>query len=148
MTGQNTVRAALAAVEAADAAPSLVDLPGLLLPELMTAFGVDSALWTELDRKTGSPPSRVVAYPEPLLDHEAARALEQHAPGFPLTRHTRPGGDGRPVRRSDLQSMRDFRNSGMYADVAQKINVDQVLATALATGVGLARLYRPEQSRC
>jgi DNA-binding NarL/FixJ family response regulator len=137
MTGRSTVRAALATVEAADAAASLADLPGLLLPELMTAFGVDSALWTELDKTAGSLPSRVVAYPEPLLNHEAARALEQHAPGFPLTRHTRPGGDGRPVRRSDLQSMRDFRNSAMYADVAQKINVDQVLATALATGVGL-----------
>jgi DNA-binding NarL/FixJ family response regulator len=137
MTGRSTVRAALATVEAADAAASLADLPGLLLPELMTAFGVDSALWTELDETAGSPPSRVVAYPEPLLNHEAARALEQHAPGFPLTRHTRPGGDGRPVRRSDLQSMRDFRNSGMYADVARKINVDQVLATALATDVGL-----------
>jgi DNA-binding CsgD family transcriptional regulator len=103
----------------------------------MTAFGVDSALWTELDETAGSQPSRVIAYPEPLLDHAAVIALEQHAPGFPLTRHTRPGGDGRPVRRSDLQSTRDYRNSGMYADVAQKIGVDQVLATALATGVGV-----------
>lgn len=137
MMGRSTVRAALATVEAADAAASLADLPRLLLPELMTAFGADSALWTELDRTAGSLPSRVVANPEPLLNHEAATALEQHAPDFPLTRHTRPGGDGRPVRRSDLQSMRDFRNSGMYADVAQKINVDQVLATALTTGVGL-----------
>ena len=46
MTSRNTVRAALATVEAADAAASLADLPGLLLPELMTAFGVHSALWT------------------------------------------------------------------------------------------------------
>jgi DNA-binding CsgD family transcriptional regulator len=137
MAARSTVRAALATVEAADAAASLADLPGLLLPELKTAFGADSVLWTELDETEGSLPSRVVAYPQPLLDHEAATALEQHAPGFPLTRHTRPGGDGRPVRRSDLQCTRDFRNSGMYADVAQKIGVEQVLATALATGVGL-----------
>jgi hypothetical protein len=98
MAGRSTVRAALATVEAADAAASLVDLPGLLRPEPMTAFGADSAQWTELDKTAGPLPSRVVAYPEPLLDHEAARALEQHAPGFPLTRHTRPGGDSRPVR--------------------------------------------------
>lgn len=136
MTARSTVRAALATVEAADIAASLAALPGLLLPELMTAFGADSVLWSELDETTGSLPSRVVGYPEPL-DHEAAAALEQHAAGFPLTRHTRPGGDGRPVRRSDLQSMREFRNSGMYADVAQKIGVDQMLATAFRTGDGL-----------
>ena len=57
MTGRSTVRAALATVEAADAAASLADLPGLLLPELMTAFGVDSALWTELEETAGSLPS-------------------------------------------------------------------------------------------
>lgn len=136
MTGRRTVRAALGTVEAADAAVSLADLPGLLLPELMTAFGADSVMWTELDETAGSLPSRVVTYPEPLLDDEAATAFELHAPGFPLTRHTRPGGDGKPVRRSGLQNMRDFRNSGMYADVARKIGADQVLATALATVLG------------
>jgi hypothetical protein len=53
MAGRSTVRAALATVEAADAAASLVDLPGLLRPEPMTAFGADSALWTELDKTAG-----------------------------------------------------------------------------------------------
>ena len=137
MATASTVRAALAAVEAADAATSLTELPGLLLPPLAHLFGADSALWTELDltpgrnQTAGLSPSRVVGYPEPLLTQETALALEQHAPDSPLTRHTRPGGDGRPIRRSDLQSMRSFRGSGMYADVAQKIGVDQVLATAL-----------------
>ena len=102
----------------------------------MPSFGAESVLWTELDETAGSP-SRVVIYPEPLLDQEVTAALEQHAPGFALTRHTRPGGDGRPVRRSDLQSMRSFRGSGMYADVAHKLGVDQMLATALTPGGGL-----------
>ena len=137
MASRSKVRAALASVEAADVAACLADLPGLLLPELMSSFGAESVLWTELDETAGSPPSRVVIYPEPLLDQEVTAALEQHAPGFALTRHTRPGGDGRPVRRSDLQSMQSFRGSGMYADVAHKLGVDQMLATALTPGGGL-----------
>jgi DNA-binding CsgD family transcriptional regulator len=140
MAAASTVRAALATVEAADAAATLTQLPGLLLPALVDLVGADSALWTELDvtpglgRAAGALPGRVVAYPEPLLTKETALALEQHARDFPLTCHTRPGGDGRPIRRSDLQSMRSFRGSGMYADVAQKIGVDQMLATALMPG--------------
>lgn len=140
MAAASTVRAALATVEAADAAASLTQLPGLVLPELMDLVGADSALWTELDVTPGPGPTavpvpgRVVCYPEPLLTEKTALALERHAGDFPLTRHTRPGGDGRPIRRSDLQSMRSFRGSGMYADVARKIGVDQMLATALKPG--------------
>jgi DNA-binding NarL/FixJ family response regulator len=131
MATASTVRAALAAVEAADAAASLADLPGLLLPALVNLVGADSALWSELDQPAGSPPRLVVGYPGPLLDEQAAAALEQHAQDFPLTRHTRPGGGGRPIRRSDLQSMRSFRSSGMYADVAAKVGIDEMLAMAL-----------------
>jgi DNA-binding CsgD family transcriptional regulator len=140
MATASTVRAALATVEAADAAASLAQLPGVLLPALVSLVGADSALWTELDlapgpdEATGSLPGRIVGYPEPLLTEETALALERHARDFPLTCHTRPGGDGRPIRRSDLQSMRSFRDSGIYADVAQPIGVDQMLATALKPG--------------
>jgi DNA-binding NarL/FixJ family response regulator len=140
MATASTVRAVLARVEAADAAVSLTEFPGLLLPALVDLVSADSALWTGLQVTPGlgqTPcplPGRVVGYPEPLLAEETALALEQHARDFPLTRHTRPGGDGRPIRRSDLQSMRSFRRSGMYADVAQKIGVDQMLATALKPG--------------
>lgn len=140
MATASTVRVALATVEAADAAASLTELPGLLIPALVDLVGADSALWTELDvtpgrdQTPGPLPGRVVGYPEPLLTEDTALALEQHARDFPLTCHTRPGGDGRPIRRSDLQSMRSFRSSGMYADVAQKIGVDQMLATALKPG--------------
>jgi len=140
MATATTVRAALAAVEAADAAASLTDLPGLLLPALVDLFGADSALWTELDVTAGPDqaasllPAVIADYPGPLLDEQAATALEKHARDFPLTRHTRPGGDGRPIRRSDLQSMRSYRSSGMYADVVQKIGIDEMLAVALAPG--------------
>jgi DNA-binding NarL/FixJ family response regulator len=140
MATAGTVRAVLATVEAADAAATLSQLPELLLPALVNLVGADSALWTELDvthrpgQAAGPLPGRLVGYPEPLLTEETALALEQHAPDFPLTRHTRPGGDGRAIRRSDLQSTRSFRDSGMYADVAQKIGVDQVLAAALKPG--------------
>jgi DNA-binding CsgD family transcriptional regulator len=140
MATASTVRAALATVEAADAAASLAQLPGVLLPALVSLVGADSALWTELDlapgpgEATGWLPGRIVGYPEPLLTEETALALERHARDFPLTCHTRPGGDGRPIRRSDLQSMRSFRDSGIYADVAQPIGVDQMLATALKPG--------------
>ena len=140
MATASTARAALATVEAADAAASLAQLPGLLLPALVNLVGADSALWTELDltpgpgQAAGSLPGRIVGYPEPLLTEETALALERHARDFPLTCHTRPGGDGRPIRRSDLQSMRSFRDSGIYADVAQQIGVDQMLATALKPG--------------
>jgi DNA-binding CsgD family transcriptional regulator len=112
----------------------------MLLPALVNLVGADSALWTELDltpgpgQAAGSLPGRIVGYPEPLLTEETALALERHARDFPLICHTRPGGDGRPIRRSDLQSMRSFRDSGIYADVGQPIGVDQMLATALKPG--------------
>jgi DNA-binding CsgD family transcriptional regulator len=140
MATASTVRAALATVEAADTAASLAELPGVLLPALADLFGADSALWTELDltpralQAAGPLPGRIVGYPEPLLTEETALALERHARDFPLTCHTRPGGDGRPIRRSDLQSMRSFRGSGIYADVVRPIGVDQMLATALKPG--------------
>lgn len=140
MATANTARAALATVEAADAAASLADLPGLVLPALVDLFSADSALWTELDTTTwpddraSQPPGLMVSYPGSLLDERAATAVERHARDFPLTRHTRPGGDGRPIRRSDLQSKRGYVSSGMYADVARKIGVDEMLATSLAPG--------------
>jgi DNA-binding NarL/FixJ family response regulator len=133
MAAASTVRAVLAVVEAADAAASLANLPGTLLPALMTLVGADCALWTELDIAAGSQPRLIVSYPGPLLDEQTATAVEKHVQDFPLTRHTRPGGDGRPIRRSDLQSMRSFRSSGMYADVASKVGVDEMLAMALKT---------------
>jgi DNA-binding CsgD family transcriptional regulator len=132
MTTANMTRAALATVEAADAAASLTELPALLLPALASLVGADCAVWTELD--AGGARRRVAGYPEPLLTEDLALALERHAGDFPLTRHTRPGGDGRPIRRSDLQSMRSFRDSGMYADVARKVGVDQMLAMAIQPG--------------
>jgi DNA-binding CsgD family transcriptional regulator len=140
MATERTVRAALATVEAADAAACLADLPGLVMPALMDLVGADCVLWTELDLAAGpvlAPgvlPGRVVSYPGPVLTVETALSLEAHAPGFPLTCHTRPGGDGRPIRRSDLQSARSFRSSGIYTDVARKIGVDEMLAMALKPG--------------
>jgi DNA-binding CsgD family transcriptional regulator len=142
MTVGDMTRAALATIEAADAAPTLAELPVLLLPALVNLVDADCALWTEMDatsrhgQVTGTPvaPRRVFGYPEPLLTEDLSLALEQHARDFPLTRHTRPGGDGRPIRRSDLQSMRSFRNSGIYTDVARVIGVDQMLAMAIRSG--------------
>jgi DNA-binding NarL/FixJ family response regulator len=140
MATEKTVRAALATVEAADAAACLTELPWLVMPALMNLIGADSVLWTELDA-TASPdlargvlPGRAVSYPEPLLTMDTALALERHAPDSPLVCHTRPGGDGRPIRRSDLQSARSFRSSGIYADVARPINADEMLAMALKAG--------------
>lgn len=140
MATASAVHAALATVEAADAAATLTELPGLVLPALVALVGAESALWTEidmtagLDPASGALPGRVVCYPQPLLTEDLALALERHAPDFPLTCHTRPGGDGSPIRLSDLQSARSFRSSGMYADVAQKIGVEEVLAMALKPG--------------
>jgi len=140
MATERTVRAALTTVEAADAAASLAELPGLVMPALMNLVGADSVLWTELDLTAsldlspGLLPGRVIGYPEPLLTVETALALEGHARESPLICHTRPGGDGRPIRRSDLQSARSFRSSGIYADVARKIGADEVLAMALKPG--------------
>jgi DNA-binding NarL/FixJ family response regulator len=140
MATAKTVRAALATVEAADVAASLTELPGLVMPALMDLVGADSVLWTELDPAAsldlspGLLPGRVISYPEPLLTEETALALERHAADFPLICHTRPGGDGRPIRRSDLQSARSFRSSGIYADVARPLNADEMLAMALKPG--------------
>jgi DNA-binding CsgD family transcriptional regulator len=134
MATRSRVRAALATVEAADAAVSLTDLPGLVLPALMETVGAESALWTELDLAATPLPTRLVCHPEPFLDAGAASAIERNVPDFPLTRHTRPGGPGTPVRRSDLQSMASFRSSGMYSDVARKLGVNQMVAMAMTSG--------------
>ena len=140
MVTARTVRAALATVEAADAAGTLTDLPDFLLPALIHLIGADSAVWTELDviagpgRVAPPVPRRVISFPEPLLTGETALAVEWHARDFPLIQHTRPGGDGWPIRRSDLQSTRSFRGSGLYADVARKLGIDEMLALALAPG--------------
>ena len=109
MATASTVRAALATVEAADAAASLTELPGLLLPALVNLIGADSALWTELDvtpglgQAAGPLPGRVVGYPEPLLTEENGTSPRTACATLSATCHTRPGGDGRPIRRSDLQ---------------------------------------------
>src|SRR5579875_1131199 len=147
MATRSGVRAALATVEAADAATSLTDLPVRLLPALIDAVAAESALWTELDAVAGAPPKRVVCHPEPLLDGVGAAALERHVPEFPLTRHTRPGGLGTPIRRSDLQSMPAFRGSGMYWEVTRRLGVDQMVAMALTHGnrhvcISLNRAHR------
>ena len=140
MVTARTMRAALAAVEVADTAAGLTELPGLLLPALASLVGADSALWTELDVAEGTGgagrpvPRRAIGYPEPLLTGDMALAVEWHAADFPLIKHTRPGGDGRPIRRSDLQSTRAFRASGLYAEVARPLAIDEILALALAPG--------------
>jgi DNA-binding CsgD family transcriptional regulator len=128
------LRAALATVEAADAAVSLTDLPDLLLPTLMEMVPAESVLWTELDLSTGPRPARLVGYPELPLDAELVAALERNVSQFPLTRHTRPGGLGTPIRRSDLQSMTAFRGSGMYWEVTRPLGIDQMVAMALTHG--------------
>lgn len=129
MATASTVRAALDVVEASDTSASLAELPGLLLPALARLAGAESAMWAEL---SGIRPPRYVGYPEPLVTAEAIQAIERHAPASPLIRHTRPGGDGRPMRRSDLQSTRSYFNSGIYCDVARALGADHVLAAALA----------------
>jgi DNA-binding CsgD family transcriptional regulator len=134
MATQSMLRAALATVEAADAAENLTVLPHLLLPALMGAVGAESALWTELDLTAGFLPRRIVCHPEPFLDAEHAATLERHVQDFPLTRHTRPAGPGTPARRSDLQSMASFRGSAMYADVVRKLGIDEMVAMALTQG--------------
>ncbi len=134
MATRSRLRAALATVEAADAAKNLTELPNLLLPALMDAVAAESAAWAELDPSAGPLPGRIVCHPEPLLDEESGAALERHAPDFPLTRHTRPGGPGTPVRRSDLQSLASFRGSAMYADVARRLGIDEMVAMSLVPG--------------
>jgi DNA-binding CsgD family transcriptional regulator len=116
-------------IEAADATEHLRDLPGLLLPALAAAFGADSAGWTELPGMAGPPSYH--GYPEPLLDATTSLTFEQYVPVFPLATHTRPGGDGRPLRRSDLQTRRNYRASGVYADVLRPLGVEEILAMSL-----------------
>jgi DNA-binding CsgD family transcriptional regulator len=137
----------LATVEAADAAVSLADLPDLLLPALMETVSAESAVWTELDLSAGPRPARLVSYPELPFDAELVAGVERNVPGFPLTRHTRPGGPGTPIRRSDLQTMIAFRGSGMYEEVARRLGIDQMVALALADGhrhvcISLNRAHR------
>lgn len=147
MATTSRLRAALATVEAADAAKNLTELPNLLLPALLDAVAAESAVWTELDPSAGPLPRRIVCHPEPLLDEESGAALERHVPDFPLTRHTRPGGPGTPVRRSDLQSLASFRGSAMYADVVRQLGIDEMVAMALVPSrlhvcVALNRAHR------
>jgi DNA-binding CsgD family transcriptional regulator len=131
MVGHRPGLSALAVIEAADAARDVEELPVLVLPVLAEAFGADSAGWTTLWGPPGRTVGRRHGYPGPLLDEESAEMFERHLAGFPLGRHTRPGGPGYPVRRSDLQSRRAYRASGMYAEVLRPLWVEELMATSL-----------------
>jgi DNA-binding CsgD family transcriptional regulator len=131
MVGHARPLAAIAAIEAADAATHIDELPALVLPALAEAFGADTAAWTSFRGPPGQGGVRCHhGFPHPLLDDATAEAFERHLPGFPLGRHTRPGGPGHPVRRSDLQGRRAYRNSGMYAEVLRPLGTDEILATS------------------
>lgn len=123
------VNGALAVVDAADSANSLEELPALLLYALCRAIGADSAGWVEL---VDSRPVRYVFHPAGVFDDTVAARFERFAAEFPLARHTRPGGSGRPIRLSDLQSRGAYRASGLYAEVMRPIGVEEILAMSLA----------------
>jgi DNA-binding CsgD family transcriptional regulator len=125
------LRSALAAIEAADAATNLDELPALVLPALAEALGADTAAWTSFRGSPGGAVRRHHGFPHPLLDAESAETFERHLPGFPLGRHTRPGGRGDPLRRSDLQGRRAYRDSGMYVEVLAPLGAEEILATSL-----------------
>ncbi|HEY2203629.1 MAG TPA: LuxR C-terminal-related transcriptional regulator [Pseudonocardia sp.] len=131
MTGHQLLRCALEVVEAADAAAHVDELPALVLPALAEALGAETASWTTFVGPRERLVRRHTGYPGPLLDAAGAEAFERNLAGFPLGLHTRPGGAGHPVRRSDLQGKRALHRSGMYAEVLRPLGAEELLATSL-----------------
>ncbi|HZZ50542.1 MAG TPA: LuxR C-terminal-related transcriptional regulator [Pseudonocardia sp.] len=131
MAGCGTARAALSVIEAADAARFVEELPALVLPALARAFGANSLGWTWCEVPVTSTEERYRAFPCPLFDRETSLAFERHLVDFPLGVHTRPGGPGNPVRRSDLQSGHHYRTGRLYREVLRPLGIEEILATAL-----------------
>lgn len=131
MASRCTARAALAVIEAADAAACFTQLPTLVLPALVELIGADSAGWSTLSH---SGVRRYDGYPGPLLDAESAEFFERHRGDYPIVGHTRPGGPGFPLRRSDLQSTLDYHRTGLYAQLLRPLGVEHAMAMSLRHG--------------
>lgn len=131
MAGYCTALAALSVIEAADAATHVEELPDLVLPALATVFGANTLGWTWCDTPVWATEERYRAFPGRLFDAHSSVAFERHVADFPLGVHTRPGGPGFPIRRSDLQSRRQYRKGRLYREVFKPLGIEEILATAL-----------------
>jgi DNA-binding CsgD family transcriptional regulator len=131
VAGYGTVHAALSVIEAADAASDVEELPDLVLPALARVFGANTLGWTWCDTPVYATEKRYRAFPYPLFDRHSSLAFERGMSDFPLGVHTRPGGPGFPIRRSDLQTRRHYRNGRLYREVLGPLGIEEILATAL-----------------
>lgn len=141
------VAAALEAVEAAQASRSADELSAAVLPRLLEAVPADVGGWAYLGggaptpndgatRQPGAPVLRM--YPVDALDAGAVAGFERHAPTFPLAVHTRPGGDGAPLRLSDTQTRSDWHASAMYGEVFRGVGGEHIVATSLEGSDGVS----------
>ena len=102
-----------------------------LLPALRLAVPADSVVFS----LTQSGRSEVSTDPGGLLRHPDLDAFEQHAGDDPLVAHTRSG-PGVPMRRSDIQTRREYRALDTYATVYRTLEADHQLALSWRAGPG------------
>jgi DNA-binding CsgD family transcriptional regulator len=127
--GEAGLRRILAVVDLLiDAADEDCLVPALL-PLLLRAVPGDSIAWTPRP----DPADRLITLPEGLLTQDALAAFARESADDALVVHTTLGA-GYPMRRSTLQSRRDYHALAAYADVYRPIGAEHQLAMAFSGG--------------
>ncbi|WP_225850580.1 helix-turn-helix transcriptional regulator [Streptomyces sp. HPF1205] len=99
-----------------------------LLPLLLRALPGDSIAWTARPGPAGP-----LTLPAGLVDRDRLAAFARGAGQDPLVRHT-SAGPGTPVRRSDLQSRREFKALAVYGEVYRPLGAEHQLAMSFPAG--------------
>ncbi|MFJ9850958.1 response regulator transcription factor [Streptomyces sp. NPDC101150] len=100
-----------------------------LLPLLLGAVPGDSIVWTPRP----DPADRPLTLPADLLSPAGWEAFARHAPADPLVAHTTLG-TGAPMRRSTLQTDREYHALGAYPDVYRPVGAEHQLAMSFPGG--------------
>ncbi len=74
--------------------------------------------------------------PPGAIDPRHLAAFEACAGEYPLAAHTRGGGDGRPLRRSDVMATACYRRNAAYAEVFGPLGIDHQLVMAVPARAG------------
>jgi DNA-binding CsgD family transcriptional regulator len=145
----------LAAMAYADALLSVADfhdVEAVLLPGLARITGSDMAVYHLIDLE--APTEIDVPWPWEILEPSRVQAYQALMPTHPLVVHLQVDGSrGRPIRVSDLLSIRQWRATPVYRESHRALGVDDQMAVVLASrgsvvrAVSTSRRGRPYNDR-
>ncbi|MGW1379531.1 response regulator transcription factor [Streptomyces sp. NPDC002446] len=127
--GEAGLRRILAVVDLLIDAVDEETLVPALLPVMLSAVPGDSIIWSP---RAGSS-DRPLTLPADLLSEDVREAFAREAATDSLVRHT-VSGSGTPMRRSTLQTRREFHALAAYTDVYRPFGAEQQLAMSFPAG--------------